>query len=319
LQSNSFEPVQGVLFMFEMAENPASAPETGANNGGSVAAATQPAGESTAQAPSALPFTEGKSGADGGEKATGESTGREGVPEKGVQTAPEGQTGQTQATETKPSPKIVSEAINKAVERFTKRDAKIANILKDAGLPEDFEEAAYHIAAVTKGVPVEQIKAQQTLPDDLKLLGEHDAQRIIESGDIDAEIARLEKKPQAQRSTRDRECYVRLVETRAMNEAAAALESRGVDVEALKKDQEFADFSKNLNPDLSIVKKYDLYKAFKQPAAARVTPPPSVRSTGGTPKKDIYTSEEIDHMSREEIAANLDAVTRSLERMSIGG
>ena len=201
---------------------------------------------------------------------------------------------------------------------YQSRDAEVSRLLKEANLPEDIGEAAAQIVATVKGIPVEQARAQQTMMRDLTLLGDADAREIIENGDIETELARLEKKPLHLRSTRDKQCFLRLSEAKALNDSAAELEKRGVDVEALRKNQAFADFGRKLSPELPIAEKYDLFKKLTQPPAAQVTPPPSVKNAGGTAKKEFYTPDEVDRMSKEEVNANLNAITKSMASKTNG-
>lgn len=268
---------------------PAAAPAT---SGTATAGATAP---EAAKAPEANPFTDG--------------TKTDGAPA-------------TPGTEpaAKTTPKEVSDAINRAtarytkeLERYKKRDEETAANLKAIGLPADINLAAAQIMATANNIPLSDAIARQTASRDMEILGKADAAEVIESGDIEAELKRLADKPIPLRTQRDKICYQELTAAKKLNDEAAELSKVGVDVEKLKKDSAFAEFNKKLNPELPISERYELYKKTTT-AVPAATPPPSVASKGGTPKKDFYTSAEVDHMTRDEISENLEVITKSMKK-----
>lgn len=219
----------------------------------------------------------------------------------------------------KPTPKSTSEAINRATERYRKkieayeqREKQVAELLKSAGLNGDLEIAVSQLQTNTRNVPREAEIRSQTAKRDYELLGNADADEIIKGRDLHAEIKRLEDKPVSQRTRRDRQCYLRLVNERQSRRDLAALGELGVDVEKLKKDGAFAEFDNNLNPDIPVAERYELFKKYCVMKKA-VKPPMSASSRGSTPKREYFDSDTIDGMSREEIAANLDAITKSMK------
>lgn len=218
----------------------------------------------------------------------------------------------------KPTPKSTSEAINRATERYRRkietyeqREKRVAELLKSAGLDGDLETAVTRLQAAAY-TPNETAVRSQTAKRDSMLLGDADADEIIKGGEIDAEIKRLEDKPVSQRTRRDRQCYLRLVNERQSRRDLAALGKLGVEVEKLKKDGAFAEFDCNLNPDIPVAERYELFKKYCVMRKA-VKPPMSAASRGSTPKREYFDSDTIDGMSREEIASNLDAITRSMK------
>ena len=147
---------------------------------------------------------------------------------------------------------------------------------------------------------------------DMEILGRADAAEVVESGDIEAELKKLTLKPIPLRTKRDLICFQELTAAKKLNEETAELSKVGVDVNKLMKDNAFGEFNKKLNPELPIAERYELYKKSIQPPVS--TPPPSVASKGGTPKKDFFTSDEVDHMTRDEVKANLAAITASMTK-----
>lgn len=269
-------------------------------SGGSVAAIETPSAPSASPettAPAGLPFTDGT-----------------------APTAPTGTTPETaSAPPEKPTPKEVSEAINRAtaraakeIERYKARDAEIAQNLKAIGMPEDINLAAAQIMATANNIPLSDAIARQTASRDMEVLGRADAAEIIESGDIEAELKKLTLKPIPLRTKRDLICFQELTATKKLNDETAELSKVGVDVNKLKSDTAFSEFNKKLNPELPIAERYELYKKSTQTAPA--TPPPSVASKGGTPKKDFFTSDEVDRMSRDEVRENLTIIQKSMTK-----
>jgi len=219
----------------------------------------------------------------------------------------------------KPTPKSTSEAINRATERYRKkieeyeqREKRVAELLKSSGFNGDLETAVSQFSTNARTIPKETAVRSQTVKRDYELLGNADADEIIKGGDVDAEIKRLEDKPVSLRTRRDRKCYLRLMNERQSRRDMAALGKLGVDVEKLKKDGAFTEFDKTLNPDIPVFERYELFKKYCVMRKA-VKPPMSASSRGNTPKREYYDSDTIDGMSRDEIAANLDAITRSMK------
>lgn len=318
---------QGEIPMFEMADNAAVGTAGTENGGGSTAAAAQSARQGTPStapntAPNTAPTTPGTA------PGTAKDTGAAAPSASGLPGFTDGQApgaGQKPGEPAKPAepakttPKEVSEAINKATERYQKqlnfykqRDEKITKTLQDVGLPADIDVAAAQIVATAQGIPLSEAIAKQTASKDMEILGKADAAEIIENGDIETELRRLADKPIPLRTRRDLICFQKLTEAKVLSDETAELEKIGVDVEKLKKDSSFADFNAKLNPKLPISERYELFK--KSQGTQTATPPPSVASKGVTPKKDFYTSDEVDHMNRDEINANLEVITRSMKR-----
>jgi len=253
-----------------------------------------------------------------------------------------GQTGERVGYIDKPTPKSTSEAINRATERYKRkieayeqREQRLGELLKSAGITGDLETGISQLSNA-RNVPTEAANrspsaardssrgvtmrnaagrdyaARDVSARDHELLGNADADEIIRSGDVDAEIKRLEDKPVSLRTRRDRQCYLRLTNERQSRRDLEALGKLGVDVEKLKKDGAFAEFDANLNPDIPVSERYELFKKYCVMKKA-VKPPMSASSRGNTPKREYFDSDTIDGMSREEIAANLAAITRSMK------
>ncbi len=135
---------------------------------------------------------------------------------------------------------------------------------------------------------------------DLRVLANAEADDIISSGydDIVEEVDRLADKGVDKMTPREKIVFQRLATERQKQESEKELASIGVGKEALE-DSEFKEFTKKLNPDLSIKDQYELYSKFK--------PKPKVEQIGSmknnTPSKtkDYYTPDEVDRLTKEQL------------------
>jgi len=219
----------------------------------------------------------------------------------------------------KPTPKSTSEAINRATERYRRkisayeqREQRVTELLRSAGFDTDLETAVAQLQTSAQNISREKSIRSRIVTRDYEILGDADADEIIKSGDVDSEIKRLEAKPVPLRTRRDRQCYLRLVNEQQSRRDISALGQIGVDVEKLKKDGAFAAFDNNLNPEIPVAQRYELYKKYCVMKKA-VKPPVSAASRGNTPKREFFDPDAVDGMSREEISANLDAITKSMK------
>ena len=167
-----------------------------------------------------------------------------------------------------------------------------AESLLKAGLEKDtFEDAVSELKNfyAEKGV---QIPKYEPSPREAEILADAEAREIIESGydDIVEEVDRLAKIGVDNMTPREKRLFSNLAKERKDIEDNKALASIGVGNE-IKEDKDFIEFSKNLNPELSIKDKYEMYLKFKPKKEVRKLP--SMESGAASKVKDYYTAEEI--------------------------
>lgn len=175
-----------------------------------------------------------------------------------------------------------------------------AESLLKAGLEKDtFEDAVSELKNfyAEKGV---QIPKYEPSPREAEILADAEAREIIESGydDIVEEVDRLAKIGVDNMTPREKRLFSNLAKERKDIEDNKALASIGVGNE-IKEDKDFIEFSKNLNPELSIKDKYEMYLKFKPKKEVRKLP--SMESGAASKVKDYYTAEEIALLTEQDL------------------
>lgn len=174
---------------------------------------------------------------------------------------------------------------------YERKYGEAENILK-AGLEKDtFEDAVDELKNfyTEKGV---QIPKYEPSPREAEILADAEAREIIDSGydDIVEEVDRLAKIGVDNMTPREKRLFQNLAKERKSIEESKELASIGVGNE-IREDKDFINFSKNLNPELSIKDKYEMYLKFKPKKEVRKLP--SMESGAASKVKDHYTAEEI--------------------------
>lgn len=174
---------------------------------------------------------------------------------------------------------------------YERKYGEAENILK-AGLEKDtFEDAVDELKNfyTEKGV---QIPKYEPSPREAEILADAEAREIIDSGydDIVEEVDRLAKIGVDNMTPREKRLFQNLAKERKNIEESKELASIGVGNE-IREDKDFINFSKNLNPELSIKDKYEMYLKFKPKKEVRKLP--SMESGAASKVKDHYTAEEI--------------------------
>ena len=110
----------------------------------------------------------------------------------------------------------------------------------------------------SKGIQIPQLSTYDD--DDIETLGQADADRVISLGydEIVEEVDRLNNIGYDNMSKRDKIEFQKLATERQRLEDLKELESIGVD-SSLLGEPEFINFTKKLNPDLSLKEKYEMY------------------------------------------------------------
>ena len=153
---------------------------------------------------------------------------------------------------------------------------------------------------------------------DMELLANAEADDIIKAGyeEIVYEVDRLADKGLSNMSEREKLVFKKLAEERQLQEATTELSRLGVGKDILE-DNNFKEFSNQLNPNLSLTEKYEMY--------AKLNPKPKVKPIGSmkgdtTPTnevKDFYSYEESLQFTKADFDKNpalFKAVERSMRK-----
>ena len=186
---------------------------------------------------------------------------------------------------------------------YEKKYGRAETVLK-AGLQKDnFEDAVTELENYYKEEGV-QIPTTQYSERDTEILARAEAEEIIDSGydDLVEEVDRLADIGVENMSKRERIIFQRLAEERKKVEEERELKSLGIGKDTDTTD--FKEFSKKLNPLLSMKDKYEMYLKFK--------PTPKVETIGSMKNtkekdsvvKDFYTRDEALKFTKSDFDKN---------------
>ena len=178
---------------------------------------------------------------------------------------------------------------------YEKKYGRAETILK-AGLNKDkFEDAVDELEKfyAQEGVKIPEVKYSQR---DTEILAKAEADEIIESGydDLVEEVDKLASIGVENMSDREKIMFQRLAEERKRIEEEKELKSLGI-----SKSDEFKEFSKKLNPNLTMKQKYEMYLELKPKKELE-----KMGSMKSGPKKEIkehYTEEEIKKLTLDDL------------------
>lgn len=186
---------------------------------------------------------------------------------------------------------------------YEKKYGRAETILK-AGLQKDnFDEAVDELESFYKQEGV-SIPSYQYSDRDTEILANAEAEEIIDSGydDLVEEVDRLADIGVENMSKRDRIIFQRLAEERKKVEEERELKSLGIGKDTDTND--FKEFSKKLNPSLTMKEKYEIYTKFKP--KPKVEPIGSLKNTTNKDSgvKDFYTREEALKFTKKDFDKN---------------
>ena len=221
----------------------------------------------------------------------------------------------TEVVEEPQEPTFTKEQVDEMVaKKLARKEAKIrreyekkygrAETVLKAGLQKDnFEDAVTELENYYKEEGV-QIPTYQYSERDTEILAKAEAEEIIDSGydDLVEEVDRLAGIGVENMSKRDRIIFQRLAEERKKVEEESELKSLGIGKDTDTND--FKEFSKKLNPSLSMKDKYEMYLKFK--------PTPKVETIGSMKNtkekdsgvKDFYTRDEALKFTKSDFDKN---------------
>ena len=133
-----------------------------------------------------------------------------------------------------------------------------------------------------------------------QLIANGEAQDIIDAGydEVVEEVDRLASIGVENMTQRDKIMFAKLAQYRTEVEQENDLRSLGISKEEIN-NQEFKDFAKKLNPNLSLKEKYEMYSQVKPKKEIRQIG--SVKSGKTNQIKDHYTQEEIAKLSLDDL------------------
>ena len=179
---------------------------------------------------------------------------------------------------------------------------KEAETVLNAGLgTSNIQEATENLKGfyAKKGVTIPEY--QPTINEyDMRAGANLEADSIIEAGydEIVEEVDRLANMDINEMSPRDKIIFTKLAGERQRIEDEKALVSLGISRSDIN-GAEFNEFSKKLNPTLSLKEKYEMYLATKPKKTVNMMG--SMKSGQTSRLKDHYTAEEIERLTDEDL------------------
>lgn len=186
---------------------------------------------------------------------------------------------------------------------YEKKYSRAETVLK-AGLQKDnFEEAVTELENyyTQEGVNIPKTQYSER---DTEILANAEANEIIESGydDLVEEVDRLASIGVENMSDRDKIIFNKIASERKRIEEEKELASIGIGKDSIT--DEFKEFSKKLNPSLTMKEKYEMYTKFKP--KPKVEPIGSLKNTTNKDSgvKDFYTREEALKFTKKDFDKN---------------
>lgn len=150
-----------------------------------------------------------------------------------------------------------------------------------------------------EGIEIPEAKPKGLTNEEIEILGNAEAQKIIELGEeeIIEELDRLKDKGADNLTPKEKYVYKNLYETLEKRKELDELEENGIDASILE-DSDFKQYEKKFSQDMSLVEKVNLYQQLTQKEPPKK--PGSMESTPVTQEKDYYTEEEVVNLTPEE-------------------
>lgn len=189
---------------------------------------------------------------------------------------------------------------NKLRKEYAKKYGRLETVV-NAGLgTESTEEAVNKLTEFyeSKGI---NIPSEPRYSDrDLEVLASAEADEIISSGydDIVEEVDRLAQLDVNSMSQREKLVFTKLANARKSIEEEKELESIGISKKDLE-SEEFKEFIKDLNPSLSLKRKYELYQ--KNKPKEEIKQIGSLQSGKSKDVKEYYSDKEISNMTLDDL------------------
>ena len=196
--------------------------------------------------------------------------------------------------------KKIARKTNQIEREYRKKYSKLENVL-NAGLgTKTVEDATEQLTEfyTNKGITIPNEPSYSER--ETEVLANAEANEIISLGydEIKEETDRLAGIGVDNMSNRDKIIFQKLASERTKIEQEKELASVGIDKTKLE-DEEFKDFRKKLNSDLSLKEQYEMFLKFKPKKEVKKM---GSMKQGATAKvKDYYSPEEIDRLTDEDL------------------
>lgn len=204
---------------------------------------------------------------------------------------------------------------NKLRKEYAKKYGRLETVV-NAGLgTESTEEAVNKLTEFYESKGINIPNEPRYSDRDLEVLASAEADEIISSGydDIVEEVDRLAQLDVNSMSQREKLVFTKLANARKSIEEEKELESIGVSKKDLE-SEEFKEFIKDLNPSLSLKRKYELYQ--KNKPKEEIKQIGSLQSGKSKDVKEYYSDKEISKMTLEDLDNDevWEAVRRSMTK-----
>ena len=151
-----------------------------------------------------------------------------------------------------------------------------------------------------QGVEIPKYQSPQYNEEDLRVLAESEARRVMESGmeEVIEEVDRLARKGVSNMSQREKLVFKSLAKYREAEEGKLELLKEGVKREVVE-SREFQEFAEQFDTKTPMKKVYELYrKTQEKPPAEKIG---SLHNGNQNEDKKYYTPEEVDRMKPEDL------------------
>ena len=209
--------------------------------------------------------------------------------------------------------KKIARKTNQIEREYRKKYSKLENVL-NAGLgTKTVEDATEQLTEfyTNKGITIPNEPSYSER--ETEVLANAEANEIISLGydEIKEETDRLAGIGVDNMSNRDKIIFQKLASERTKMEQEKELASVGIDKTKLE-DEEFKDFRKKLNSDLSLKEQYEMFLKFKPKKEVKKIG--SMKQGARAKVKNYYSPEEIDRLTDEELdnPAVWEAVRKSM-------
>lgn len=196
--------------------------------------------------------------------------------------------------------------------------SKVESILKQGLEVDTLDEAVDELAEFYKNKGIHINTSSSLDEDDIRVLGQHDAEDIISSGSdsVERELQRLADLGADNMTDVEKVVFKELHKSHQYNKAVKELASIGVD-SSLLDSKEFKEYEKKLNPNLSPKEKYEMFSQTQSKPNIETMGSMSNTSSKDNSVKEFYTYDEARKFTREDLDKNpklMEAIEKSMQK-----
>ena len=157
----------------------------------------------------------------------------------------------------------------------------------------------------SKGVEIPEYQRPVYSDDDLKVLANNEAKKIIELGleEVIEEVDRLADKGVENMTPREKLVFGELANYRNAEQDKKELAAIGVGAEAIN-DKDFIEFAKDLNPKMSVKEKYEKYLKYRPKKEVETIGSMKNSTNEDTTVKEFYTRDEALKFTKKDFDKN---------------